>query len=113
MYATLGPLLEKYRLLVCPTTALPAVPADFDQSADTLQINGREVSPFLGWVMIVPFNMLSRCPVLTAPSGHASNGVPTGLQIVGRTYCDEDVLRAGLAYETALFVTTPSPSTCQ
>ena len=111
MYATLGPLLEKYRLLVCPTTALPAVPADFDQSADTLRINGREVSPFLGWVMTVPFNMLSRCPVLTVPSGHASNGVPTGLQIVGRTYCDEDVFRAGLAYETALGGWYRSPST--
>ena len=54
MYETLGPLLEEYRVLVCPTTALPAVPADFDQSADTLRINGREVSPFLGWVMTAP-----------------------------------------------------------
>ena len=25
MYATLGPTLEKYNVLVCPTTALPAV----------------------------------------------------------------------------------------
>ena len=100
MYETLGPLLEEYRLLVCPTAALPAVPADFDQSTDTVRINGREVNPFLGWVMTVPFNMLSRCPVLTVPSGHASNGPPTGLQIVGRTYCDEDVFRAGLAYES-------------
>ena len=102
MYETLGPLLEEYRILVCPTTALPAVPADFDQSADTLQIGGRQVDPFLGWVMTMPFNMLSRCPVLSVPSGHASNGVPTGIQIVGRTYCDEDVFRAGLAYETAV-----------
>ena len=102
MYETVGPLLEEYRLLVCPTTALPAVPADFDQSAHTLQINGQEVDPFLGWVMTLPFNTLSRCPVLSVPSGHASSGVPTGVQIVGRTYCDEDVFRAGLAYETAL-----------
>jgi amidase len=36
------------------------------------------------------------------PSGHAANGVPTGIQIVGRTYCDADVFRAGVAYETAL-----------
>jgi Asp-tRNA(Asn)/Glu-tRNA(Gln) amidotransferase A subunit family amidase len=39
---------------------------------------------------------------LTVPSGQASNGVPTGIQIVGRTYCDEDVFQAALAYETAL-----------
>jgi amidase len=102
MYATLGPMFEKYRLLVCPTNALPAVPADFDHSRDTVKINGKTVSPMLGWVMTVPFNMLSRCPVLQVPSGHAKNGVPTGLQIVGRTYSDADVFRAGLAYETAL-----------
>ena len=101
MYATLGPLLERYNVLVCPTTALPAVPADFDQSKDTVKINRKAVNPFLGWVMTTPFNTMSRCPVLSMPSGRAKTGVPTGIQIVGRTYCDADVFRAGLAYETA------------
>jgi len=102
MYQTLGPLLERYNVLICPTTAIPAVRADFDQSRETVEINGREVDPALGWVMTTPFNTMSRCPVLSVPSGRAANGVPTGIQIVGRTYCDEDVMRAGLAYETAL-----------
>ena len=101
MYATLGPILEKYQVLVCPTNALPAVPADFDHSQDALSINGRAVNPALGWVMTTPFNSLSRCPVLTVPTGRASNGVPTSLQIVGRTYSDKDVFQAGLAYESA------------
>jgi Asp-tRNA(Asn)/Glu-tRNA(Gln) amidotransferase A subunit family amidase len=45
--------------------------------------------------------MLSRCPVLAVPSGTAENGVPTGVQLVGRTYDDETVFRAGAALETA------------
>ena len=102
MYNTLGPLLSQHNALVCPTNALPAVAADHDQSADSVTINGREVDPMLGWVMTTPFNMLSRCPVLTVPSGFASTGVPTGIQIVGKTYCDADVFQAALAYETAL-----------
>ena len=102
MYETLGPLLETYNVLVCPTTALPAVPAEFNQVTDTVQINGKDVDPSLGWVMTTPFNTMSRCPVLTVPSGRANNGVPTGIQIVGRTYCDADVMQAGMAYETAL-----------
>ena len=102
MYATLGPTLEKYNVLVCPTTALPAVPADFDQSKDKLKINGKPLSNVsLGWVMTTPFNTMSRCPVVSMPSGRAKNGIPTGIQIVGRTYCDADVFRAALAYETA------------
>ena len=38
--------------------------------------------------MTYPFNMLSRCPVMSLPSGFAANGVPTGLQLVGRSYDD-------------------------
>ena len=102
MYSTLGPLLSTCNVLVCPTNALPAVPADHDQSVDSVTINGKEVDPMLGWVMTTPFNILSRCPVLTVPSGLASTGVPTGIQIVGKTYCDADVFQAALAYETAL-----------
>jgi len=43
--------------------------------------------------------MLHNCPVLAVPSGQASSGVPTGIQIVGRTFDDSRVFRAGLAYE--------------
>ena len=49
-----------------------------------------------------PFNIASRCPVLAVPTGVADNGVPTGAQIVGRTYEDVTPFRLGLAYEAAL-----------
>ena len=102
MYSTLGPILEDYDVLVCPTTAIPALPADFDQSKDSVTINGKMIkNPFLGWAMTTPFNAMSRCPVISMPSGRAKNGVPTGIQIVGRTYRDEDVFRAAMAFETA------------
>jgi Asp-tRNA(Asn)/Glu-tRNA(Gln) amidotransferase A subunit family amidase len=45
------------------------------------------------------FNVMSRCPVLSVPSGFADNGVPTGVQIAGRTYEDEIVFRLGAAVE--------------
>lgn len=104
MYATLGPILEKYDVLICPTTALPAVRADFDPSAHSVKINGKSLNVWatLDWCMTSPFNTMSRCPVLSIPSGRASNGVPTGIQIVGRTYSDADVFQAGMAYEMAV-----------
>ncbi|MET1025745.1 MAG: amidase [Dongiaceae bacterium] len=104
MYDTFGPLMEKYDVFICPTNALPAVKADFEPGVDTLRINGKvsALDPMLGWCMTAPFNTLSRCPVLSVPTGRAANGVPTGMQIVGRSYCDADVFRAGLAYETAI-----------
>ena len=93
--------MEDCNVFICPTLAVPAVPADFNP-LDGYSINGKPVDPFNGWVMTYPFNMLSRCPVLSVPSGKAANNVPTGIQIVGRTYSDADVFRAGLAYEKAI-----------
>jgi Asp-tRNA(Asn)/Glu-tRNA(Gln) amidotransferase A subunit family amidase len=102
MYATLGPILGKYNAFICPTTALPSVSATHDSFDDKIIINGEESESVLGWVMTTPFNALSRCPVLQVPSGQASNGVPTGIQIVGPTYSDEVVFQAATAYEEAL-----------
>lgn len=102
MYHSLGPILDQHQILICPTNALPAVSADFDQSRQDLEINGVPVRPDLGWVMTTPFNAMSRCPVLSVPSGLASNGVPTGIQIVGRPYRDKDVFQAAIKYERAV-----------
>jgi Asp-tRNA(Asn)/Glu-tRNA(Gln) amidotransferase A subunit family amidase len=49
--------------------------------------------------MTTPFNVLSPCPVLAVPSGTASNGVPTGVQIVSRTFDDVTAFRIGAALE--------------
>lgn len=101
MYETLGPLLEKYNLLICPTTAVPSVAADHNLLDPEFRINGEKVDAYIQWCMTYPFNMLSRCPVMSVPSGRASNGVPTGIQLVGRTYDDVSVFKAAKAYETA------------
>ena len=104
MYETFGPMMEKHDVFICPTLALPAVKADFLETREDLKINGKvsKLPAILGWCMTTPFNTLSRCPVLSVPSGHAKNGVPTGIQIVGRTYSDADVFRAAVAFETAV-----------
>jgi amidase len=104
MYETFGPMMERHDIFICPTLALPAVKAEFLQSREELRINGKvsKLSTVLGWCMTTPFNTLSRCPVLSVPSGHARNRVPTGIQIIGRSYSDADVFQAAMAYETAV-----------
>ncbi len=101
MYEDFGPLMQRHDVFVCPTTALPAAPAEHEPSRDTLVIDGREVDPVLGWCMTYPFNILARCPVISVPSGVSRDGVPTGLQIVARTYDDLRVFRAAAAFERA------------
>ena len=102
MYQTLGPVLASHDILICPTNNLPAVKAGHDPWDQGFTVNGKKADPEYGWVMTYQFNMLHNCPVLAVPSGHASSGVPTGIQIVGRTWDDTRVFKAGLAYEKAV-----------
>jgi Asp-tRNA(Asn)/Glu-tRNA(Gln) amidotransferase A subunit family amidase len=99
MYQSLGPILENYDVLICPTLNLPAIKANHDPWDQSFSINGKKADPEYGWVMTHQFNMLHNLPVLAVPSGHASSTVPTGIQIVGKSFDDETVFRAGLAYE--------------
>jgi amidase len=101
LYDVFGPMIERHEVFVCPTNALPAVPADQDPLDPNFEVDGVEMDADFGWIMTHPFNMLSRCPVLSVPSGRAANGVPTGLQIVGRTYDDARVFQAAAAFERA------------
>jgi Asp-tRNA(Asn)/Glu-tRNA(Gln) amidotransferase A subunit family amidase len=101
MYVRLGKLQQRYRLLLCPTLPVPSVKAGDDLIDPKLVINGKPQESICHWLMTVCFNMMSRCPVMSVPSGFASTGVPTGLSIVGRAYDDVSVFRAAAAFEKA------------
>jgi amidase len=92
-------ILEEYDAFICPTVSTTEMPADRPPMQGGYSVNGVEVDPNGGWVMTILFNMFNRCPVLAVPSGLASNGVPTGIQIVGRTFDDVSVFRVGMALE--------------
>ena len=87
IYAPLGELLERFDALICPTFAVPALPAEYDWT-DALDA-----------LMTIPFNIASRCPVVSVPSGRSRDGVPTGLSVVGRTYDDITAFRVAAAHE--------------
>ena len=109
MYQTLGPVLASHDVFICPTVSYPAVKADHDPRDAGFTVNGKPADTEYGWIMVHQFNMLHNCPVLAVPSGQTSFGVPTGIQIVGRTWDDARVFKAGFAYERELdgWYTTP------
>ena len=101
MYRSLAPILEDCNVLVCPSLAVPTVAAEHDCGAEDFRVNGKPVHAYLGWNLCYPFNMVSQCPVIAVPSGLTDAGLPTGIQIVGRTYDDLSVFQAAAAYEAA------------
>lgn len=103
VYEKVGPLLESFGALVCPTSGVPALIAGEDYVEAPNSPEEPFADPIFDTIMTLPFNILSRCPVLAVPSGWASTGVPTGVQIVGRTYDEISVFRVGASLDAGHF----------
>lgn len=100
MYDRFGPLMDDIDLFVCPTLMTTGIPNDSTWPENEVEINGRiQRLSEERWSATFPFNMLSRCPAISLPSGLAANGVPTAVQFVGRSYDDQRVFSAALAFE--------------
>lgn len=93
-------LLSRYDVLVTPTTTRSALPIGFDAANDEVQIDGIDSGlTRVGWTSYqYPFNLTGH-PAMTVPSGFADDGLPTGVQIIGRWGADTDVLRFGALLE--------------
>ena len=102
MYRSFGKMMQTHDVFVCPTLSVPAPPAESSQVNNRLILNGVEaIIPPEEWEITRLFNMLSRCPVIAAPSGFSPSGVPTGIQFVGKPYWDETVFDIAMTYEKA------------
>jgi aspartyl-tRNA(Asn)/glutamyl-tRNA(Gln) amidotransferase subunit A len=86
-----------YDLLLTPTIAC----APFKQGIQGPEmIEGKKAGPFQWIAFTYQFNLTGQ-PAATVPAGFTTDGLPIGLQIVGRHLDDATVLRAAAAYEAA------------
>jgi aspartyl-tRNA(Asn)/glutamyl-tRNA(Gln) amidotransferase subunit A len=58
------------------------------------------IAMYLNDVFTVPVN-LAGLPAISVPAGLAADGLPLGLQVIGKSFDEETVLRAGHVLETA------------
>src|SRR5918998_1181358 len=90
-------LFPEVDVLLLPTTAVPAFAAE---GPPPDRIAGQPVGP----AMATPFTMLANLcwnPAVSLPAGTSAEGLPIGLQVVGRRHVDEVVLRLARIFETA------------
>jgi Asp-tRNA(Asn)/Glu-tRNA(Gln) amidotransferase A subunit family amidase len=97
LYQQVRRFFERYDLLLTPATAV--LPFAFDAPYPPPEVAGRPLEVQLNlFPFCYPFNLTGH-PAIVVPAGWTGDGLPVGLQIVGRRRADATVLRAAAAYE--------------
>jgi aspartyl-tRNA(Asn)/glutamyl-tRNA(Gln) amidotransferase subunit A len=99
-YEQVSQVFEKYDLLLTPTLATAAFEAGDKGPLAPAKVNGQDASPSSWLCFTYPFNFTGQ-PAASVPCGFNSEGLPVGLQIVGRRFDEAMVLRAAAAFEKA------------
>jgi amidase len=98
VYDAVQGVFESHDLLVTPTLAcLPVENTDDGNTKGPTEVDGVRVDPLIGWCLTYPINFTGH-PAASIPAGLA-DGLPVGMQIVGRRYADADVLAASAVFE--------------
>lgn len=101
-------LFESHDLLLCPTTAVSAFPKTDMGPIGPETINGEPVSPFAWIGFTYPFNFTGQ-PAASIPCGLTKDGLPVGLQVVGRRFDERSVLSACQCFESIFSLKTSMP----
>ncbi|WP_439574402.1 amidase [Phreatobacter sp.] len=94
LFRQIQTLFERYDFLVMPTHSRTALPVGFDAANDEVEVDGVKCGiTRQGWTSYqYPFNLTGH-PAISIPSGFGTDGLPTGIQVVGRWGQDTDVMR--------------------
>ncbi|MFT5208703.1 MAG: amidase [Flavobacterium sp.] len=97
-YEALQRAFQKYDFLVLPTAQVFPFDANIHWPQE---IAGRTMDTYHRWMEVVIPGTLSGCPVINVPAGFSKQGLPMGLQIIGKRYSDLSTLQVAYAYEQA------------
>jgi amidase len=95
--ATLINWMADTPLILAPVGATPA----YEHGTLKVKVGARTMSTFRAFSYSQTFNVFD-LPVVVVPAGRSAEGLPIGVQIVGRPFAEETVLAAAAIVEEAL-----------
>jgi len=95
LWKALRSVFEEYDYLITPTVACK--PFEIGKISPD-EIDGKPITP-IGWMPFTyPFNFTGQ-PAASIPAGFSKEGLPVGMQIVGKHYDDAGVLKISKAFQ--------------
>ena len=98
LYHRIRTFMETYEYMIFPVTQVPS----FDVKQRYIkEINGVAMETYIDWMKSCYYISSTGLPAISVPAGLTSEGLPIGLQIVGRHQQDFSVLQLAHAFEQA------------
>lgn len=99
LYQRAGQFFTRYDFFILPTTQVPA----FDLTTEWVkEIEGVKFANYIDWMRSCWYISILHNPAISVPAGLTEDGLPAGLQIVGRHHDDWGVLQLAHAFEQEL-----------
>jgi amidase len=98
LYDRVRRFMETYEFLVLPTVQVPP----FDVGTPYIrEIDGQALPTYIDWMRSCSDITVTGLPAISVPAGFTPEGLPVGLQIVGRHQAELSVLQLAHAFEAA------------
>lgn len=98
---------EKYEFILCAVNQVPPFEATLDWPR---AIDGVAMANYVAWMKSAYWITVTFRPAISVPAGFTPEGLPVGIQIVGRYRDDFGVLQLAHAFEQATGLGTTRPS---
>lgn len=90
--------MQDYEFVLCAVNQVPPFPIEWDWPHE---IDGVPMDNYITWMKTAYWITVTRSPAISVPAGFTEDGLPVGLQIVGRFRDDLGVLQLAKAFESA------------
>jgi len=99
--------MDNYDFLVAPVVQV--LPFDVKQPYVT-EINGEQMATYIDWMKSCYYISVIGLPAISVPAGFTPDGLPVGIQIVGKPRSELEILKLAYAYEQATLTWQTLPS---
>ena len=106
LYARMREFLDVYDVFAAPVTQVPAFDVELEFPAE---IAGVRMGSYLEWFRSCSRITVTSHPAVAVPAGFTADGLPVGLQLVGRSRGEAELLRLARAFTEATGLTSRRP----